>query len=76
MRICLFLPRSFPMFPFMSCNNLGWALSCVQVMPVPTGHGYVFAVEAKHCRGVRGARVVSAIHSDTISWWFTSSNME
>lgn len=24
-----------------------------QVMPVPKGHGYVFAVEAKHCRGVR-----------------------
>ena len=22
-------------------------------MPVPKGHGYVFAVEAKHCRGVR-----------------------
>lgn len=26
----------------------------VNVMPVPTGHGYVFAVEAKHCRGALG----------------------
>ena len=27
-----------------------------QVMPVPKGHGYVFAVEAKHCRGVRAPK--------------------
>jgi len=26
----------------------------VNVMPVPKGHGYVFAVEAKHCRGALG----------------------
>lgn len=30
--------------------------SACEVMPVPKGHGYVFAVEAKHCRGVRAAQ--------------------
>lgn len=32
---------------------------CGEVMPVPKGHGYVFAVEAKHCRGVGAPKLAN-----------------
>lgn len=40
-----------------------------EVMPVPKGHGYVFAVEAKHCRGVRATQRTPTWRGLGIAMW-------